>query len=79
MPVHIDRSSQTCTLQENDTLISGPAKDVKITTDDARSMSRAELDGRKIWITEAEADALTVAGAFDGRHHVKATSSDSVI
>ncbi|KPA91297.1 MULTISPECIES: DUF3203 family protein [Pseudomonas] len=79
MPVQIDRASQTCTLQENDTRISGLARDVKITTDDARSMSRAELDGRQIWITEAEADALTVAGAFDGRHHVKATSSDSVI
>ncbi|WP_017907140.1 DUF3203 family protein [Pseudomonas asplenii] len=79
MPVHIDRSTQTCTLQENDIRVSGPARDVKITTDDARSMSRAELDGREIWITEAEADALTVAGAFDGRHHVKATSSDSVI
>ncbi|QXI30678.1 DUF3203 family protein [Pseudomonas vanderleydeniana] len=79
MPVHIDPSSKTCTLEENDTRISGPARDVKIITDDARSMSRAELDGRQVWITEAEADALTVAGAFDGRHHVKATSSDSVI
>ena len=28
---------------------------------------------------EAEADALTVAGAKDGRKHLKATDSDSVI
>lgn len=79
MPVQIDLAQQTCTLQENDTRISGLARDVKITTDDARRMSCAELDGQRIWITEAEADALTVAGAVDGRHHVKATSSDSVI
>ncbi|SDT10900.1 Protein of unknown function [Pseudomonas asplenii] len=79
MPVHIDLSTQTCTLEEHDIRVSGPASDVKITTDDARSMSRAELDGRTVWITEAEADALTVAGAVDNRHHVKATSSDSVI
>ena len=30
-------------------------------------------------LTEAEADAMTVAGATDGRKHLKATDSDSVI
>ncbi|NWA02445.1 DUF3203 family protein [Pseudomonas gingeri] len=79
MPVKIDLRSQTCTLEGDHIEVHGSAKDVTITTDDALSMSRAELDGQSIVITEAEADALTVAGAVDGRHHVKATSSDSVI
>ncbi|BBP76595.1 DUF3203 domain-containing protein [Pseudomonas gingeri NCPPB 3146 = LMG 5327] len=83
MPVKIDPSSQTCTLEGdhegNPIEVHGSARDVTITTDDALRMSRAELDGQSIVITEQEADALTVAGAFDGRHHVKTTSSDSVI
>ncbi|AMB84682.1 hypothetical protein AWM79_04920 [Pseudomonas agarici] len=79
MPIKIDRSNQTCTLEEHDTCVHGLAKNVRITTDDAKSMSRAELNGKAIWITEAEADALTGAGAVDGRHHVKVTSNQSVI
>jgi len=38
-----------------------------------------DLEGQRIYITEAEADALTVAGATDGRRHLRATDSDSVI
>jgi len=38
-----------------------------------------DLDGQRVYITEAEADALTVAGAVDGRRHLKVTDSDSVI
>lgn len=53
--------------------------DVTIITDPEKSMSMVELDGHRIYITEAEADALTVAGAVDGRRHLKATDSDSVI
>jgi len=37
------------------------------------------MNGERIYITEAEADALTVAGAVDGRKHLRATDSDSVI
>lgn len=48
-------------------------------TDSAKSMSAVELNGERIYITEAEADALTVAGATDGRKHLKATDGDSVI
>ncbi|MGP0015710.1 MULTISPECIES: DUF3203 family protein [Pseudomonas] len=79
MPVHIEPSNQTCALEQGDVRVHGPASAVHISTDDGKSMSRAELDGRFIWITEAEADALTVAGAFDGRHHVKVDDGDSVI
>ena len=53
--------------------------DVTVITDAEKSMSAVDLDGRRIYITEAEADALTVAGAVDGRRHLKATDSDSVI
>ncbi|WP_160106631.1 DUF3203 family protein [Pseudomonas izuensis] len=53
--------------------------DVTIITDEAKAMSAVDLNGQRIYITEAEADALTVAGAVDGRRHLKATSSDSVI
>jgi alkylation response protein AidB-like acyl-CoA dehydrogenase len=53
--------------------------DVTVITDSAKAMSAVELNGQRIYITEAEADALTVAGAVDGRKHLKATDSDSVI
>ncbi|ROL77110.1 DUF3203 domain-containing protein [Pseudomonas protegens] len=56
-----------------------PASAVTIITDSAKSMSAVDLDGERIYITEAEADALTVAGATDGRRHLKATDGDSVI
>jgi hypothetical protein len=53
--------------------------DVTIITDSAKAMSAVDIDGQRIYITEAEADALTVAGAVDGRRHLKATDGDSVI
>ncbi|WP_426234106.1 DUF3203 family protein [Pseudomonas sp. TWP3-2] len=53
--------------------------DLTVITDSDKAMSAVEIDGRRIYITEAEADALTVAGAADGRKHLKADSSDSVI
>lgn len=53
--------------------------DVTIVTDGAKSMSAVDLNGQRIYITEAEADALTVAGAVDGRRHLKASEGDSVI
>jgi hypothetical protein len=53
--------------------------DVTIFTDAEKAMSAVDLEGQRIYITEAEADALTVAGAVDGRRHLKATDSDSLI
>jgi hypothetical protein len=53
--------------------------DVIIITDPEKAMSAVELNDRRFYITEAEADALTVAGAVDGRRHLKATDSGSVI
>jgi alkylation response protein AidB-like acyl-CoA dehydrogenase len=77
MTVRIE--NQTCFfLTENGEEIRlGP--DVKIITDEMKAMSAVDLNGQRVFITEAEADALTVAGAVDGRRHLKATDSDSVI
>ncbi|CAI8864209.1 MULTISPECIES: DUF3203 family protein [Pseudomonas] len=52
---------------------------LEVMTDSEKSMSFVEIEGRRVYITEAEADALTVAGAKDGRKHLKADESDSVI
>ena len=77
MPVRIE--NQTCFfITENGEEIR-LAADVTVITDGEKSMSAVDLDGRRVFITEAEADALTVAGAVDGRRHLKATDSDSVI
>ena len=53
--------------------------DLTVITDAEKAMSAVDVNGQYIYITEAEADALTVAGAVDGRRHLKATDSDSVI
>ena len=52
---------------------------LEVRTDSEKAMSFVEVEGRRIYVTEAEADALTVAGARDGRKHLKADDSDSVI
>ena len=52
---------------------------LEVRTDSDKAMSFVEIEGRRVYITEAEADALTVAGARDGRKHLKADESDSVI
>ncbi|MGE8143853.1 DUF3203 family protein [Pseudomonas frederiksbergensis] len=78
--VRIDPETQTCFfITENGEEIRLCA-DVTIITDSEMAMSAIELaPGNRFLITEAEADALTVAGAVDGRRHLKATDSDSVI
>lgn len=79
MPIAIDERTKRCTLIANDLNIEGEAGEVQITTDAALRMSVATLAGQRIPITEAEADALTVAGAVDGRRHLKTTEEGSII
>ncbi|MNP86232.1 hypothetical protein D3C76_1863420 [compost metagenome] len=55
------------------------ASTITIVTDEALRMSVAQLGGERMPITEQEADALTVAGAVDGRKHLKASVPGSVI
>ncbi|KQT68062.1 hypothetical protein J2Y39_004617 [Pseudomonas sp. 2957] len=50
-----------------------------VETDSEKAMSFVEIEGKRAYITEAEADVLTVAGAKDGRKHLKADDSDSVV
>lgn len=53
--------------------------DVTVITDHNKRMSAVDLDGQRVYLTEKEVDALTVAGAVDGRENLKETDSDSVI
>lgn len=52
---------------------------LEVMTDSDKAMSFVEIEGRRVYITEVEANALTVAGAKDGRKHLKADDRDSVI
>ncbi|MBK5541007.1 DUF3203 family protein [Pseudomonas sp. TH05] len=71
--------NQICYIDTDEVRGQWPANEVTIITDSEKSMSAVELQGQRVYITEAEADALTVAGATDGRKHLKATDSESVI
>lgn len=79
MPIAIDESTKRCTLIADDLNIEGEAGEVQITTDADLRMSIATLAGQRVPITEQEADALTVAGAVDGRRHLKTTEQGSII
>ncbi|MGC5698621.1 DUF3203 family protein [Pseudomonas sp. NFXW11] len=77
MSLRID--NQTCYFDSETLHRQLPAGAVTVITDSAKAMSAVDIDGQRIYITEAEADALTVAGARDGRSHLKASTGDSVI
>ena len=79
MPIEIDAATQRCTLIADDLNIEGEAGEVTIVTDESLRMSVATLAGQRVPITEQEADALTVAGAVDGRRHLKTTEEGSII
>ncbi|MDD0977074.1 DUF3203 family protein [Pseudomonas fontis] len=79
MPIEVDENTQRCTLIGEQVRVAGDARDVRIVTDEALRMSIAELDGQRVPITESEADALTVAGAVDGRRHLKTSEPGSII
>lgn len=79
MPVRIENQTYFFKIDENGQEQRLLAADVTVNTDSAKAMSFVQLNADRIYITEAEADALTVAGATDGRKHLKATDSDSVI
>ena len=79
MPVEINEQTQRCTLIGDDLNIEGATSEVQVLTDEDLRMSVAELAGKRVPITEAEADALTVAGAVDGRRHLKSSAPGSII
>ncbi len=69
MPLQFDSANEHCTALINGVEYSSAVVDVVITTNDATHMSEAQIGGRQVPITEAEADALTVYKARDLRHH----------
>ncbi|MBX9410152.1 DUF3203 family protein [Pseudomonas baetica] len=77
MPVRIE--NQTCFFSTENGEEIRLCGDLTVITDSEKAMSAVEIEGQRIYITEAEADALTVAGAKDGRKHLKADEGDSVI
>lgn len=79
MPVQIDETTHRCTLTAADLRLEGAGPEIEIVTDEQLRMSVAVLQGQRVPITEAEADALTVAGAVDGRKHLKASVPGSII
>lgn len=81
MPIEVDETTRRCTLIGEDLRIEGEGPDIEIITDEQLHMSVALLAGQRVPITEAEAeaDALTVAGAVDSRRHLKASVPGSVI
>lgn len=77
MPIRIE--NQICIFDPADDSKRRPVRDLTIITDSDKAMSAVEFNGERIYLTEAEVDALTVAGATDERRNLKATDSDSVI
>lgn len=69
MPVQFDTTYQHCWAVIDGTTYRSPIVEVVITTNDATHMSEAQIGGKKVPITEPEADALTVYKAKDLRHH----------
>lgn len=79
MPIEIEENTQRCTLIGDTLRIDAMGPEIEIVTDEQLRMSVAVLVGERFPITEAEADALTVAGAKDNRKHLKASVPGSVI
>ncbi|UVJ42293.1 DUF3203 family protein [Pseudomonas sp. LS1212] len=79
MYVHTNQETRRCTFTVDDQRFDVAAADLTVTTDEALRMSVVEVNGKKVPITEDEADTLTVAGAVDGRKHLKASVPGSVI
>ncbi|TNF84456.1 DUF3203 family protein [Pseudomonas sp. ICMP22404] len=75
----VDINHQTCSFDTPNGPKHYSASELTIITDADKAMSVVEVDGQRIYITEAEAEALTVAGATDDRKHLKATDSGSAI
>ncbi|MDP9780818.1 DUF3203 family protein [Pseudomonas fluorescens] len=77
MPIRIE--DQTCYFDSSTGPQQRPASQLTIITDPDKAMSAVEINGELVYLTEAEVDALTVAGATDGRKHLKATDSGSAV
>ncbi|MBK4987280.1 DUF3203 family protein [Pseudomonas sp. S36] len=79
MPVETNPETQRCLLISDGVRLEAQGPDIEIITDERLRMSVAALADHRVPITEAEADALTVAGAVDSRRHLKTTAPGSII
>lgn len=79
MPVRTDKQMCYFKVNEEGQEQSRPASEVTVSTDLAKAMSYVDLGADRIYVTEHEADLLTVAGAADGRQHKKVTEPGSAI
>lgn len=69
MPLQFDSSNTVCSTLYKDVSYSSPVSGITVITNDSTRMSEALFEGKAVPITEVEADALTVYGAVDKRHH----------
>jgi hypothetical protein len=72
MPLEFDNTREHCSAVIDDVRYHSAVIEVVIITNDATHMSEAQVGGKSVPITEDEADALTVMGALDKRHHTVA-------
>jgi hypothetical protein len=69
MPLEFDSTHQHCSTLYKDVSYASPVSEMTVITNDTTRMSEALFGGKSVPITEDEADALTVYGAADKRHH----------
>ena len=79
MSIEIDTQHQTCTLTSADGSHQAPLSRIEVFNDDPSHLSQALVAGRRIAITEEEAQALVSAGAIDQRDMLHATTDGSPI
>ncbi len=79
MSIEIDAQHQTCTFTYAEGSHQAPLSRIEVFNDDPSHLSQALVAGRRIAITEEEAQALVAAGAHDRRVMLHATTDGSPI
>lgn len=79
MSIEIDELHHTCTFASAEDAQQVPLSRIEVFNDDPSHLSQALVAGRRIAITEEEAQALVSAGAIDQRDMLHATTDGSPI
>lgn len=69
MPLVFDETNKHCSTLYKDVPYNSRVSAITVITNDATRMSEALFGNKAVPITEDEANALTVYGAADKRHH----------
>jgi hypothetical protein len=72
MPLEFDNTNTHCTALIEDVRYQSLVSEVVIITNNATHMSEAQVGGKSVPITEAEAESLLTRGARDDRHNTVA-------